>query len=125
LRLAIVKRKFLRQFDLHRQDVIENLKLLTQGSLGRRKRKTLALAVEQELLHMEKIAGRELLIEDGTDDMSAVIRALHTPLARLAPQKRAMYEHLFELVYECSTNRTAAKAGYCSRSPEHTPIAWR
>jgi hypothetical protein len=104
--------------------VIETLKLIRQGSLGPRKRKALALAVGQALLNMEKIAGKELLIDESTDDMKAVIQALRSklgramrdkitsesPLARLAPQKRAMYEHLFELVYECSSNRTAAKA---------------
>jgi hypothetical protein len=33
-----------------------------------------------------------------------------SPLAGLPAAKRKMYEHLFGLVYECSTNRVAAKA---------------
>ena len=32
------------------------------------------------------------------------------PLARMDPETRAMYEHFFRLIYECSTNRVAAKA---------------
>lgn len=32
------------------------------------------------------------------------------PLDRLPAPKRAMYEHMIELIYDCSTNRKAAKA---------------
>jgi molecular chaperone HtpG len=33
-----------------------------------------------------------------------------SPLSRLPAQQRDMYEHFFGLIYECSTNRSAAKA---------------
>jgi hypothetical protein len=33
-----------------------------------------------------------------------------SPLADLPRAKRKMYEHLFSLIYECSTNRVAAKS---------------
>jgi hypothetical protein len=73
---------------------------------------------------MEKIAVKDLLSEDKPDELSAIVRKqrvklgrhMHdkatpdSPLARLPPKKRAMYEHFFELDYECSANRVAAKA---------------
>jgi molecular chaperone HtpG len=123
-RTSSVRRKWLREFELHRQGVAEKLGMITQGSLGPTKRKKLALSIERAMLQMEKIAGKDLLTEDSPDELRATVRALRvklgrtmkdkatqvSPLARLPPQKRAMYEHLFDLVYECSANRTAAKA---------------
>ncbi len=123
-RTSSVRRKFLREFELHHRAAVEKLKMLTQGSLGVRKRKTLALSTEQNLLMMEKIASKNLLVEDNPDQLRANVRALRkrlgramkdkgssgSALARMPPQRRAMYEHLFELIYECATNRVAAKA---------------
>ncbi|ESY27722.1 hypothetical protein X749_20620 [Mesorhizobium sp. LNJC391B00] len=36
--------------------------------------------------------------------------AVSSPLMRLPESQRKTYKHFFELVYECSTNRVAAKA---------------
>jgi molecular chaperone HtpG len=33
-----------------------------------------------------------------------------SPLDRLAPDRRAFYEEMFSLIYECSANRSAAKS---------------
>jgi hypothetical protein len=102
----------------------EHLRVILQGSLGATERDRVALAVEQALLHMEKIAGMDLLLEDGPNELKAIVKALradlgsvmqddgpkNSPLTRLPAEKRATYEHLFELIYECSTNRKAAKA---------------
>jgi len=92
--------------------------------LGPNKRRQLALSVEQELLQLEKIAEKELLENDHPEDLKRTTQGLRgklgramkeepterSPLDRLPPQKRKMYEHMFELIYECSANRTAAKA---------------
>jgi molecular chaperone HtpG len=45
-----------------------------------------------------------------TLDKALATKKAATPLARLSPPKRRMYEHLFGLIYECSTNQVAAKA---------------
>jgi molecular chaperone HtpG len=123
-RTSSVRRKWLREFELHRQSVDEKLGIIAQGSLGKTKRGTIASAVDQAILQMEKIAGMELLIEDSPHKLHPVVKSLRgklartmkekdaqlSPLARLPANKRTMYEHLFTLVYECSTNRSAAKA---------------
>ena len=123
-RTSSVRRKWLREFELHRQSADEKLGVIAQGSLGKTKRAAMASAVDQVILQMEKIAGMELLIEDSPHKLRPVVKSLRgkyartmkekeaqlSPLARLSANKRTMYEHLFSLVYECSTNRSAAKA---------------
>ncbi len=123
-RTSSVRRKWLREFELHQEGVTESLKILSQGSLGPVKRKRLALSVEQQLLQLEKIADKELLADDRPAELKKAAHALRvklgramkekasegSPLDRLPRQKREMYEHMFELIYECSSNRTAAKA---------------
>ena len=123
-RTSSVRRKWLREFELHRQNVDEKLGIIAQGSLGKTKRGAIASAVDQTILQMEKIASMELLVEDSPQKLRPVVKSLRgklaramkekesqlSPLARLPANKRAMYEHLFTLVYECSTNRSAAKA---------------
>ncbi|OHV15330.1 hypothetical protein BK022_19830 [Methylorubrum extorquens] len=118
------RRKWLRDFELLRQSVLEKLGVLEQGSVGKVEANSIALSIEQSLLQMEKVAGLDLLVEDCPDELRKIVVDLRdmlqrmmrdglsedTPLARLSADKRAMYEHLFELVYSCSTNRSAAKA---------------
>jgi hypothetical protein len=123
-RTSSVRRKWLREFEMHRHNVDEKLGIIGQGSLGKTKRGAVASAVDQAILQMEKIAGMELMIEDSPQKLRPVLKSLRgkfartmkekeaqlSPLARLPANKRMMYEHLFALIYECSTNRTAAKA---------------
>lgn len=123
-RTSSVRRKWLREFDLRLEGVVEKLSILAQGSLGTEGRAKVALVVERELGAMQKIAGMEALIDDGPETLAQTVHALRadlgrsmgenggeiSPLARLPAERRAMYEHLFELVYECSANRVAAKA---------------
>jgi len=123
-RTSSIRRKWLREFDLHHSGVMERLGIIRQGSLARAKRDALVVSLEPTLLQMEKIAGMSVLSDDGPDELLKMIRRLRaeiaaavrgvvpeaSPLARLPPRRRSMYEHLFSLVYECSANRVAAKA---------------
>lgn len=122
-RTSSVRRKWEREFELYAQSVAEMIGIIVQGSLNRPKREQVALSVEQTLLRMSKIAGRKLLADTASDletrivalreGLSAAMNddaALSSPLMRLPEAKRNTYEHFFELVYECSTNRVAAKA---------------
>ena len=123
-RTSSIRRKWLREFELHKTNVTNSLAIISQGSLGPNKRRQLALSVEQELLQLEKIADKELLENDRPEELKKTAQGLRgklgramkeepterSPLNRLPPQKQKMYEHMFELIYECSANRTAAKA---------------
>jgi hypothetical protein len=122
-RTSSVRRKWEREFDLNAQAAEEALGIIAQGGVGQAKRKRLALSAEQSLLKMSKIAGMDLLAEQ-REERSTRIEALRlkigelmndaapvaSPLMRLPEKQRKIYEHFFELVYECAVNRVAAKA---------------
>ena len=122
-RTSSVRRRGEREFELYAQSVAETIGIIVQGSVNRAKREQLALSVEQTLLRMSKIAGRKLLADTARDLETRIVAlreglgaamndsaALSSPLMRLPEAKRKTYEHFFELVYECSINRVAAKA---------------
>lgn len=123
-RTGSIKRKLLRDFEQHRTGVTERIEIIGQESVGGAKRESIALDAERSLLQMEKIVAMPLIESEMAEDLKNNVQTLRsdlkrslkgkalpqTPLARLPGEKRAMYEHLFELVYECSTNRSAAKA---------------
>lgn len=122
-RTSSVRRKWEREFELLAGAVEQDLTILTQGSVGQSQRERLALQVEQGLLRMSKVAGIDLL-SDQADERLRAIEVLRSrlgalmqdgapstsPLTRLPEGQRKTYEQLFELVYECSANKSAAKA---------------
>ena len=123
-RTSSIRRKWLREFEMQCQSVEEKLGIMAQGSLGAIQRDAMALTAEQDLRQMEKVAGMDILLLDDPDDLKATVVTLQSklsdvrhgkalessPLAHLTFEKRTMYEHLFGLIYECSTNRIAAKS---------------
>lgn len=122
-RTSSIRRRWEREFERHAQSVAETISILVQSSVSRRKREQLALSSEQTLLQMSQIAGKDML-SDTAGDRESRIDALREQLSkamnddvvvssllmRLPESQRKMYEHFFDLVYECSANRTAAKA---------------
>ena len=122
-RTSSVRRKWEREFELHVQAVNENLAVIAQGSVGRKERDRLARVAEQAMLKMEKVACMDLLVQ-GSGPRTAKVQqararlselmgdktAVSSPLMRLPEEERKAYEQFFELVYECSVNRVAAKA---------------
>ncbi len=123
-RTSSVRRKWLRQFEIHNGTIREKLDIIGQGILSEDERNAIALSAKQILLQMDKIGGMDLLIEDDPDQLRATVERLReevsaaitetspdkSPLAHLPFERQAMYQHLFSLIYECSQNRTAAKA---------------
>ena len=99
------------------------LAIIEQGSIGKGERNRIALEVEKTFLKMSKINEMKIL-EKQAAERSARITSLRaslssllkektvstSPLARFSDEKRETYERFFELIYECSTNRLAAKA---------------
>ena len=122
-RTSSVRRKWEREFELLAQSVAETMAIIVQGSANQSKREKLALSVEQTLLQMSKIAEKKLLADCASDLETRIVAlrerlsaamnegaVLSSPLMRLSEVKRKTYEHFFELIYECSTNRVAARA---------------
>ncbi|BCH13689.1 ATP-binding protein [Mesorhizobium sp. L-2-11] len=123
-RTSSIKRKWLREFEMHCESIAQKIGIIAQGSLSPADCEALVVSAESTLLQMERIAGMKLLADEKPEelllrvtDLRAEIAALMSdgvpdasPLARLPPHQRSMYEHMFKLVYECSSNRIAAKA---------------
>ncbi len=122
-RTSSVRRKWLREFELHAEHAREKLAILAQGTLAKAERSDLARDVERLLTAMEKIVGMETLVLEPNNVFRTTLDTIRSeltqlmgyipgasPLSRLPTEKRAMYEHLFGLIYACSTNRSAAKA---------------
>jgi molecular chaperone HtpG len=116
-----IRRNHMRQFELHHIAVKEKIGMLDQGALAPRERGQAERAARVSLAAMEKIADKDGLDTEGhlkstiVSDEKRLTKALNKPavassLEALPRTKRKMYEHLFSLVYECSTNRSAAKA---------------
>ena len=122
-RTSSVRRKWEREFAIHARTVEEKLAIIEQGSVGKGERNRIALELEKTFLKMSKINKMKIL-EEQVVERSARIMSLRASLsslleektvstsllARLSDEKRETYERFFELIYECSTNRLAAKA---------------
>ena len=117
------RRKQEREFELCAQMAEETISIIIQGSTSRLKQDQLALLVEQTLLRMSKIASHHLLahVADELENRIVALRkqlseamnddsVISSPLMRLPEEQRKSYEHFFELIYECSVNRSAAKS---------------
>jgi len=122
-RTSSVRRKWLREFELHHTSARDRLAILDQGTLSPKDREQVAGTVRRDLALMIKITGMEELAPDEVTKLKPVAATLAqdlemtlganasaVPLARLPPAKRKMYEHLFALIYECSANQPAAKS---------------
>jgi len=123
-RSSSIERKWLREFQIQGETIAERLSIIDQGGLAVAERVPLATSCEIALQRMTKIAEMKVLAGSGPDALVQSVEELRgrlraamaqdaietSPLARLTPEKREMYEHLISLVYECSINRSAAKA---------------
>src|SRR5205807_10593854 len=67
------------------------------------------------LANVQEVEGEKSRLEGRISKLRERARAItgaspNSPLDLLAPHKRAMYGQMIELIYDCSTNRVAAKA---------------
>lgn len=118
------RRSKLREYELTVEDVRGRLEVLRQGGLGRVDRNRQASAIEASLSRMEKLIELIQLADEAATEMQQSVANLRSVLTqamgeaetgggamdRLPAAKRVTYEHMIGLIYECSTNRVAAKA---------------
>jgi molecular chaperone HtpG len=122
-RTSSIKRKWQREFEIQHETALQKLAVVAQGGLARPDRTAMLESVEPVLRAMHKVAVMDVLADDHAEARKAVVAGLRseleslevgeivaTPLARMDPEKRSMYEGFIGLIYECSTNRVAAKA---------------
>jgi hypothetical protein len=122
-RTSSVRRKWLREFELQHTAARQTLGILKQGTLPTPDRDKHASVARKNLAVMKKIAQMDDVDPEGQSALKPTVERLEkdinaalgakaqaTALARLTPAKRRLYEHMFALIYECSTNHVAAKA---------------
>ena len=122
-RTSSIRRKWQREFETHARIAEEKIAIIEQRGIGKTERNRMALEVEKILLRMGKINEMKCLDELSHERVNRITLLREklssllneeansgSPLARLAGSKRRAYEKFFELIYECSTNRVAAKA---------------
>lgn len=121
-RTSSSRRSKLREFESAENDIRERLAVASQGALPEAQVRTLLAAAELSLARMERIAAldfwgdyRPALLERAEAFDKELRTALTASgevdaLSCLREDRRSAYEEAFALIYECSTNRSAAKA---------------
>lgn len=117
-----IRRNWLRRFELAGGAVRENIEALRHGSTGASDRSSLSKSAESALAEMDRIAAMPVLSNDADmlraseANLRVALQAAAgpqdpdgSPLSALPPPDRATYERMFELIYECSVNRVAAR----------------
>jgi hypothetical protein len=119
-----IVRKLHRDYVLGADAAKEQISILKQGALGATKRKVAETEAREAIASMAKVAQKLTKMEEADVGLSptpeSLTKKLNTvlgatpsesdPLARLPANKRTMYKHFFELIYESSVNRIAAKS---------------
>lgn len=121
-RTSSSRRSKVREFELAAAEVIERVAVIEQGALsegaqaGEIGRAGRALTRMRKVVEGEVIEGplcREMLvtIADLEKELGRVSDgAAFDPLDIVHPDKREVYRHIFNLIYECSSNRATAKS---------------
>jgi hypothetical protein len=121
-RQSSIRRNLLRQFERQRDQARHDLDMVKQGSLTGAQRQVVIAQVQLLLDTMNKALLKEFLKAD-TPAMTEVLSKLRRDflkiksgqdyqakaLSRLAPVQRRAYQQVFSLLYECSSDRVAAK----------------
>lgn len=121
-RTGSVQRKWVRDFGLREQVVRDRIGIIKQGAVSRFERKYLVEEIREAMDSLNVISAREGLPTDVSQDFTKrldrlqrdIQRTITGPvtgefLANVAPAKRSVYKHVFDLIYACSSNKATAK----------------
>jgi molecular chaperone HtpG len=122
-RISSARRNRIKRFQWDEQHVQESLRTLAQNSLGKQSARAVRRDIAARLAQMEVLVGGNLIIEDDRADLGRRLVKLRgkfgsldsserapDPFRSVPPKRRAIYEEVIGLIYECATNRVAAKA---------------
>ncbi|HEX8486761.1 ATP-binding protein [Sphingomonas sp.] len=118
-----IRRNWVRRFQLGEAAVQETIDALAQGSIGAAERDTVARMASTTLAELDRIAAMPLLDGEEREALTSAAATLRSaleanaaprtfddsPFAMLPRAERTSYERMFELIYECSVNRVAAR----------------
>jgi molecular chaperone HtpG len=121
-RTSSALRSKLREFELAGKDAVERLAVIEQGAMSEGAQAAEMGRVGQAIARMRKVTDAEAIEEGAREEMSRTIAGIEAELARVsggvtvdpldmvAKDKRDAYRQVFNLIYECSVNRVAAKS---------------
>jgi len=123
-RQSSITRKCLRDFELQKTAAIEKAESVSLGGLSKSAKKSHAEAALNSVASMHKIAVQKNLDADTQKMLKSQAKATATridkllgadseaedPLSHFKPQVRSAYQQMIDLIYQCASNRAAAKA---------------
>lgn len=121
-RTSSTLRSKLRAFELTSRDVDERLGIIEQGVLTAEARASELSRIAQSVEKMKKVAAAEEIDPAARDELARIAvnfeakaarasgGATGDPLDMIDPSERETYRQMFDLIYECSVNRVAAKS---------------
>jgi Histidine kinase-, DNA gyrase B-, and HSP90-like ATPase len=122
-RSSSIQRNFIRQFDFASIKVEQAVAVLKQGALSRDRVKQIRVEINNGLLRLEKLSFSKALDSSQNADLTRKLAKIkenamkilaqkgqHSKLAGLKPRERGIYEDVFSLIYDCSSNRASAKS---------------
>jgi molecular chaperone HtpG len=120
-RQSSIRRNLLREFQRYETLARENLSVIKQGTLRAVDRTNIIREVEKQLHQMRRLVARDLLPNDAKKSKANAIKRVEKELGRIRHQdtpakalsqfpnsKRKIYEQVFALIYDCSTNQANA-----------------
>lgn len=123
-RQSSIARKWLREFELHKAAALDSAEAVARGGLSKAARNTHGQAAAKSLSAMRKVANQRHLADETRELLNSQVEATAArvsklltveptapdPLVHFRPQVRAAYEHVIGLIYDCASNRAAARA---------------
>lgn len=117
-----IERKWQKDFDRYADGARERFEILKQGSLSKSGIEKIAHEITGCTLALEKVVNTSWIGETLRESLKEELAKLKNesdrllrqpddkdPLLHLPARKRAIYQEIFDLIYECATNRVAAK----------------
>ncbi len=122
-RQSSMARNAVKSFHIEHQKVNERLQIIKQGATSKRAARALGRDIGTSLKHMEHVTGSELLTPEARAELKKALakakrqvrkldgqKSGKTALDNLPSSRQRVYKEVFELIYECSANRVAAKS---------------
>ena len=121
-RQSSISRKWQREFDSHKEASLQHARTVSRGGITRASRKTHIDAALKSLKSMNNIlqtrhiddslrkvlADTAKTVETRVQKLLGKEAAASDPLISVTPSRKAAYQHIISLIYECSANRVVA-----------------
>lgn len=120
-RQSSIRRNVLRQFGTLAEQIVRNLAIIRQGAISQANRKKLKKETLKDIARIEKVAEHSSIEPEQKRRMLRSISRYkdqliqdsrgtqHKALARMQKRDKKTVTHMCSLIYECSTNKAAAK----------------